>query len=144
MAIPYLPQIDFILAHAVECDEVVDEICRFAVSLAPEEVSADATHTGYEPMYFGGLYPAVAAFEQGSEEFPKQVEGSPQPGRIDIGLRLYLLSITAENDASPRAGAQREASYLAARWRKNFYNPESENTTMQGRVHEVRINGTES
>ena len=90
------------------------------------------------------MYPALAAFEQGGEEHPKQVESSPQPGRIDIGLRFYLLSITAESDASPRAGAQREARRLAAIWRKNFYNVHDENTTMQGRVHDIRIAGWES
>ena len=95
-------------------------------------------------MYFGGLYPAVAAFEQGSEELPKEVESSPQPGVIDIGLRFYLLSITADEDSSPRAGAQREARRLHSLWRQNLYDTLSENTTMQGRVHAVEIAGTES
>lgn len=144
MTLTYSPGITFPLHQAAEYDEVVSEITSFLVSLAPEEVSGEATHDGYEPFYFGNLYPAVAAFEQGSEESPKQVDSSIQPGVIDIGLRFYLLSITADEDASPRAGAQREARRLHAHWRRNLYDRLSENSTMQGRVHSVQVAGTES
>lgn len=144
MSITYTPEITFPLYQAVEYDEVVSEITSFLVSLAPEEVSAEATHNGYEPFYFGGLYPAISAFEQGSEEFPKQVDASLQPGIIDVGLRFYLLSMTADEDASPRAGAQREARRLHSVWRANLYNRLSENSTMEGRVHSVQIAATES
>jgi hypothetical protein len=144
VSVTYTSRIDFMLGLAQEYDEVVDEITSLLVSLAPDEVTPEATHDGYEPVYFGGLYPAIAAFEQGSEEDPKQLESSPLPGMIDIGVRFYLLSITADNDASPRAAAQKEARRLHAAWRKALRNPDAENTTMQGRVHYVSIQGTES
>jgi hypothetical protein len=148
MSTTYTPAIDFPLYQAREYDEVVSEIASFFVSLAPEEVSSEATHSGYEPFYFGGLYPAVAAFEQGYEEFPKQVERSIQPGVIDIGVRFYLLSITTDefgnDDASPRAGAQRDARRLHAAWRRRLYDRMEENSTMQGRVHAIQITGAES
>lgn len=144
MSVLYTPRIDFPLGLATEYDEVVEEITSFLVSLAPDEVEQDAVHDGYEPFYFGGLYPAVAAFEQGAEEFPKQMENSPMPGAIDIGVRFYLLSVTAENDASPRANAQKEARRLHALFRKNLYDKSQENLTMQGRVHAVQIMGQES
>lgn len=144
MSVTYTPRIDFPLGFANEYDEVVDEITSFLVSLAPNEVTAEATHDGYEPVYFGGNYPAIAAFEQGSEETPKQLESSPMPGMIDLGVRFYLLSVTADNDASPRAGAQREARRLHALWRKALMDRESDNTTMGGRVHSVSLMGSES
>lgn len=144
MSVTYTPQIAFPLGHAIEYDEVVQEITAFLVSLAPDDVSPDATHDGYEPFYFGGNYPAVAAFEQGSEELPKQLDASPQPGAIDFGVRFYFLSITAENDFSPRAGAQREARRHHAHFRRRLYDITQENTNMQGRVHAVQIQGTES
>ena len=132
------------LAYVAENDQVELELCRSLLALLPdEEFDQDGIHVGYEPFHFGGVFPSAAAYPLGSREDPKQVAGSPQPGVIEVGMRIYLPSILATPDgswdASPRKQAQFEARRLHSLWRKELYDPISQNSTLGGRVHRIEV-----
>lgn len=136
--------IDFALGHAIEYDEVVDEITSFLLSLVPPDIPPEGRHNGYEPFFFGGVLPAAAAYEILDEDEPRSLDNSIQPGVINTGLRFYLpslyISLSGDMDASPRAGAFKEARRLYARFRENLYrDPTDGNFNMQGRVQRIRI-----
>ncbi len=137
--------IDFALGAAVEYDEVVESLTAFFLSLCPPDIVFDARHDGFEPMYYGGLFPAAACFEQAFEDEPKQMDASMQPGIIELGFRIYQPSVGPGLEQHARANAQRDTRRLEARFREKLYaDPSNGNFNMQGRVHKIQLAGGES
>jgi hypothetical protein len=136
---PQLP-----LRYYQEYDEVIFGLCGFFLDLCPGDVDQDAKHNGYEPIYYGGNFPAAACFELPFEDEPRRGDNTMQPGIVNLGFRFYLPSIITLGDdgfdASPRSGAQREGVRLHARWRENLLaRPEDGNFNLQGRVHRISL-----
>ena len=135
------------LHRYVEFEEVVLDLCNFMNSLCPPDIAEDSKHRGYEPTYFGGNFPASAAFLDYPEEYPKSTDNTMQPGVVNIVHRLYLPSIISVGDsydASPRSGAQLESLRLRSKWRENLFDPNVDNFNMGGRVYRIILSRGES
>lgn len=132
--------IDFALGQAVEYDEVIDSLTAFFLGLCPDDIVSDARHDGFEPLNYGGLFPAAACFEQDYEDEPKTQEASMQPGIITIGFRIYEPSVGAGLEQHARARASKETRRLEARWREAIYaDPTTGNFNMQGLVTKIQL-----
>jgi hypothetical protein len=78
------------LAYYQEYDEVILDLCQHFLDMCPPDVDAEAKHKGYEPFYFGGNFPAAAAFEMPFEDEPHRsiCQPSTKRRRVTTPLRV--------------------------------------------------------